>query len=81
MDHFSIIIWLNFHLTNTGDKYVASVESKFTDTTVYFYKYVNSFVMSSEAEFEEYYNGCYDPIKMEEENAIRTKEGTIIANR
>lgn len=63
-----------------GDKYVAIVESGFLDTTVYFYKYVNSFVMGSEAEFEEYYKGSYDPIKREkEENTIRTSEGIIIA--
>ena len=63
-----------------GNKYVASVESGFLDTTVYFYKYVNCFVMGSEAEFEEYYKGSYDPIKREkEENTIRSSEGIIIA--
>ncbi len=46
-----------------SNKYVASVEEGFLDTTVYYYKYINWFIMGSEVEFIENYKGAYDPIR------------------
>lgn len=57
-----------------GDIYVASVESSLLHTTVYFYEYVNFFVMGSEAEFEEHYKGAYDPIAREKAQREEQKE-------
>ncbi len=45
-----------------GSKYVAEVDSEFTHTTVYFYKYINIFIRSTKVEFEEHYKGTRDPI-------------------
>ena len=57
-----------------GNKYIASVESCLLDTTVYFNKYVNFFVMGYESEFEENYKGGYDPIEREKERIEEDKD-------
>lgn len=51
-----------------GCKYIASAESGFLNTTVYFYEYVDSFIMGSEEVSEKHYKGSYDPIARENEN-------------
>lgn len=69
------LFWLAFMISfksehiveRNGSKYVAEVDSEFTHTTVYFYKYINLFIRSTEVEFEEHYKGAYDPIIRERE--------------
>lgn len=57
-----------------GRQYVASVEYSLLDTTVYYHKYINIFVMGYEPEITEYYNGYYEPIEIKkEENVINSK--------
>lgn len=55
-------------------KYVAVVETGFLHTNVYFHKYINVFVMNSEVEFSENYNGSYDPIEREKEESEQSPE-------
>lgn len=53
-----------------GNQYVASVEYSLLDTTVYYHKYINAFVMGYEPEFTEYYNGYYNPIERKNEEDV-----------
>lgn len=47
--------------TNEGEKYVAYVEA-FLDTEVYYYDYINFFLVGNKVKIrEDYGNGCYDP--------------------
>lgn len=68
---FFLLIIINPHtehiVERQGNRYVASVEVSLLHTTVYYYKYINFFVMGSEVEFEEHYKGSYDPIEKEQE--------------
>jgi len=68
---FFLLIIINPHtehiVERQGNRYIASVETSLLHTTVYYYKYINFFVMGSEVEFEEHYKGSYDPIEKERE--------------
>lgn len=65
-----------------GNKYVASVQSRLSDRTVYYYNYVNFFIMGSKVQFTENYDGSYDPIiNQKEEENIGSKEEIGIDKR
>lgn len=57
-----------------GIKYIASVHSRFLNTDVDYYKYVNFLVMGNKAIDTEYYKGSYDPIKRQLEREKENRE-------